>query len=76
MEENRIENEVVKYFDSATVQEKVFYHVQGRPLPRCGFQPIMAEIEQQDVWEMPPERKKKTIAKKAKSLIYFSVLLC
>ena len=52
MEENRIENEVVEYFDSCPVQEKVFYHVQGRPLPRCFLQ--SAEPAAAEVYAVPP----------------------
>ncbi|MBR4870240.1 MAG: trypsin-like peptidase domain-containing protein [Oscillospiraceae bacterium] len=55
MEENRIENEVVEYFDSCPVQEKVFYHVQGRPLPRC-ILPSAAPVAEAYA---PPVKKRK-----------------
>lgn len=59
MEENRIENEVVEYFDSRPVREKVFYHVQGRPLPRCVYQPAPAPVPAENpVYAAPVPQKK------------------
>ncbi len=57
MEENRIENEVVEYFDSDIVQERVFYHVQGRPLPRCPHEEV-ATADVEEVYTSPVKKRK------------------
>ena len=66
MEEIRYENEVVEYFDSRPVREKVFYHVQGRPLPRRVYQAASVPVPMpmsapavQSVEIVPPQPKKK-----------------
>ena len=59
MEENRLENEVVEYFDSCPVREKVFYHVQGRPLPHCVYPASAPLPEQKEVCAARPAKKKK-----------------
>ncbi len=61
MEENRLENEVVEYFDSRPVREKVLCHVQGRPLPRRIWRqvlvPPLPPVEKAAVITPQPQKK-------------------